>query len=59
VLSLSNTNGSESYLATQDALCRGGYEINMHKMSYLQPYSDNADFEVLRGTLANLKKLGR
>jgi len=59
VLSLSNTNGSESYLATQDALCRGGYEINMHKMSYLQPYSDNADFEVLRGTLANLKKLGK
>ena len=59
VLSLSNTNGSESYLATQDALCRGGYEINMHKMSYLQPYSDNADFEVLKGTLANLKKLGK
>ncbi len=58
VLSLSNANGSESYLATQDALCRGGYEIIMHKMSYIQPYRDDADFAVVRGTLENLKTFG-
>lgn len=57
VLGLSNANGSAGYFATQDALCRGGYEINMHRMAYIQPYRDNADHALVTGTLENLGKL--
>lgn len=56
-LTLSNTNGSEGYLVTQDQLCRGGYETDMFKHGYLQPYADDADWHMLTDTLKNIEKL--
>ncbi len=55
-LSLSNTNGSEGYFVTEDQICRGGYEIDMFKTSFIQPYTDNADWSLVTQTLENLKK---
>jgi hypothetical protein len=56
-LSLSNSNGSEGYFVTEDQICRGGYEVGMFKTSFIQPYTDNADFSLVRQTLENLKKV--
>lgn len=57
-LSLSNTNGSEGYFVTEDQICKGGYEIDMFKTSFIQPYTDNADWSVVTQTLENLSKTG-
>lgn len=58
-LSLSNTNGSEGYFVTEDQICRGGYEIDMFKTGYIQPYSDYADWHLVTQTLEHLKKIGK
>ncbi len=55
-LILSNTNGQESYYATESELCRGGYEIDMFITKYIQPPVPNADWHYITQTLANLKK---
>ena len=55
-LILSNTNGQESYYATESELCRGGYEIDMFITRYIQPPVPNADWHYITQTLANLKK---
>lgn len=55
-LILSNTNGQESYCATESELCRGGYEIDMFITKYIQPPVPNADWHYITQTLANLKK---
>jgi sugar (pentulose or hexulose) kinase len=55
-LLLSNTNGSESYYASESEICRGGYEIDMFVTHYLQPPVPNADWHYVTQTLANLKK---
>ena len=55
-LVLSNTNGSESYFASESEMCRGGYEINMYVTKYLQPPVPNADWHFVTQTLENLKK---
>ena len=55
-LVLSNTNGSESYFASESEMCRGGYEINMYVTKYLQPPVPNADWHFVMQTLENLKK---
>ena len=55
-LVLSNTNGSESYFASESEMCRGGYEINMYVTKYLQPPVPNADWHFMMQTLENLKK---
>ncbi len=55
-LILSNTNGQESYYATETELCRGGYEIDMFLTKYLQPPVPNADWHFITQTLKNLKK---
>ena len=55
-LLLSNTNGSESYYASESEICRGGYEINMYLTKYLQPPVPNADWHFVMQTLENLKK---
>lgn len=44
VLSLSNTNGSAGYMVTEDAICRGGYEVEMFQYGRTQEFCDNADF---------------
>ena len=58
-LSLSNTNGSEGYFVTEDQICRGGYEIDMFKTGYDQPYADNADLYLVNETLRTLGLLGK
>ena len=55
-LVLSNTNGSESYYASESEICRGGYEIDMFITKYLQPPVPNADWHFVMQTLENLKK---
>ena len=57
VLSLSNTNGSESYMVTQDAICRGGYEVDMFLYSHVQPFADDADFHLVTGTVDHINSL--
>lgn len=57
VLSLSNTNGSEGYFITQDAICRGGYEVDMFLYGHLQPFCDNADFYLMQETVKHIKSM--
>ncbi|MBR2352970.1 MAG: neutral/alkaline non-lysosomal ceramidase N-terminal domain-containing protein [Clostridia bacterium] len=58
-LSLSNTNGSEGYMVTEDQICRSGYEVKMFKTGYIQPYADNADWHLVTQTVENLKKISK
>ena len=57
VLSLSNTNGSEGYFVTEDALCRGGYEVWMFSYGRIQPYCDNADFHIMTETVRHIREM--
>lgn len=57
VLSLSNTNGSEGYFITQDAICRGGYEVTMFLYGHLQPYEDHVDFHLMRETVSHIQTI--
>ena len=57
VLTLSNANGSAAYFVTEDQICRGGYEVDMYKMAYIQPYARDADYALICETLENLKQL--
>ncbi|MBQ2941116.1 MAG: neutral/alkaline non-lysosomal ceramidase N-terminal domain-containing protein [Clostridia bacterium] len=57
VLMLSNANGSEGYFITEDALCRGGYEVNMWLYKDIQPYSDDADWHLAMSTAEHIKKV--
>ena len=57
-LSLALTNGSEGYFPTEADLCRGGYEVDSFKVKYIQPYVDDADFHLVKNTLAHLETLG-
>lgn len=57
VLSLSNTNGSEGYFVTQDALCRGGYEVAMFLYGRLQPFCDHADFHLMNETVKHIEQI--
>ena len=43
VLGLSNANGYEAYLPTEDQLCRGGYEVACFLYSGAFTLTDNAD----------------
>lgn len=56
-LSLSNANGCEGYFATEDQLCRGGYEIKMNKTAHIQEYVDNGDWYMITETLEHLSEL--
>lgn len=57
VLSVAYTNGSNSYLVTQDQLCRGGYEVASHLSQNVQPYADAVDFAIITSTVENLKNI--
>lgn len=57
ILSLSNTNGSEGYFVTEDAILRGGYEVNMYLYGHDQQYCENADHCLVLETLENIKSL--
>ena len=55
-LVLSLANGAEGYFATESELCRGGYEVDMYKIRYLQPPVPNADWYYVKQTLENIEK---
>ena len=57
VLSLSNTNGSEGYFVTEDAICRGGYEIRSFIYGHNQSYEENADLSLITATIDNINNL--
>lgn len=57
ILSLSNTNGSEGYFVTEDALCRGGYEVSMFQYGQAQPYCDHADYELMRRSVQHINNV--
>lgn len=57
VFSLSNANGSEGYFPTDSEISKGGYEINMYLTHNIQPFSDNADWSLIKETLKNLEDL--
>lgn len=57
VLSLSNTNGSEGYFITRDAVCRGGYEVDLFLYGHLQQYHDDADFYLMQETVKHIKNI--
>ena len=52
-----NTNGSEAYFATEDAIVRGGYEVTLYLYRRMQAYAKNADFEYVKQTVANVEKV--
>lgn len=56
-LTLSNTNGSRGYFITEDAICRGGYEVGMFLTTGVQPYVTNADFHYFDQTVKHLKHM--
>lgn len=57
ILPVINTNGSYAYFVTQDAICRGGYEINQFLYRNVQAYCEDADFRLVKATIANLQPL--
>ena len=57
ILSLSNTNGSEGYFVTEDAFCRGGYEVDMHLYGHIQTYRRDADFLLALATVETINRL--
>ena len=57
VLSLINTNGSEGYFVTQDAISRGGYEVNSANFWNLQARVDNADYFLFKGTVEHIQQV--
>lgn len=57
VLCISNTNGFEGYFATEDALCRGGYEVSMYLYSRPQKFCDNADWYLMKQMTEGIEKI--
>ena len=55
VLILSNTNGYEAYLPTEDQIVRGGYEVGCFLYSSAHPLVNNADQVLLE---ENLRLMG-
>ncbi len=54
---LSNVNGFEGYFVTEDALCRGGYEVNIFRYMHRQPFADNADFHLMKQTVDHIEEM--
>lgn len=54
-LCLGCTNGSNSYLPSEDQLCRGGYEVLMFRRGHVYGLADNTDTNILK---ENLRLLG-
>ena len=57
LLTVSCVNGRHGYFVTEDVLCRGGYEVNMFYYDRLQPYVDNADFALAKGSAEEIRKI--
>ena len=54
ILSLSLTNGDETYFVPEDAICRGYYAVSLFQTRRTQPPYDNADWYLLRGAIENI-----
>ena len=57
ILLLGCTNGSNSYLATQDQLCRGGYEIDSFRWSMVRRLPDDADTRIINENIRIMEAL--
>ncbi len=57
VLDLAITNGNEGYFVTEDAICRGGYEVDMHTYGHIQSYVENADLSLIMATIENIRRM--
>ena len=57
-LCLSNANGYNAYLPTEDQIVRGGYEIGCFLYSSAHPLVNNADQVILNETLSLMNKQG-
>ena len=57
ILCLSNTNGSEGYFITEDAIEEGGYEVTMFRYGHDQEYCKNADVALINETIDNIKEM--
>ena len=55
-LCLSNSNGYNAYLPTEDQIVRGGYEIGCFLYSSAHPLVNNADQVILDETLRIMKR---
>lgn len=55
ILPLMHTNGSHSYFVTQDSIYRGGYEVQQFLYRNIQAYCLDADFQLVKATIANLE----
>ncbi len=58
-LSLSNTNGANYYLPTQDQLIRGGYEIEIFLYANVNKLKDNTDDTIVAENLRILRKYAK
>lgn len=56
-LTLSNTDGYEAYLPSEDQLVRGGYEVGCFRFNSAHPLADNADQVIINESLKTLKTL--
>ncbi|MBQ8816059.1 MAG: hypothetical protein IJZ84_02115, partial [Lachnospiraceae bacterium] len=56
-ISLCYTNGADSYFATEDALCRGGYEVAAHECIGPQHRVPDADWHLFTETMKNMEQL--
>ena len=55
-LTISCTNGCNSYLPTQSQICRGGYEINSFLWFRPRQLPDDTDFRLIKQNLKLIKK---
>ena len=56
-LALGCTNGNNSYLPSQDQLCRGGYEVERLLWAAPRRLADNADMHLVNQNLQLMKEL--
>lgn len=54
---LSNVNGFEGYFVTEEALCRGGYEVDVFRYSHRQPLADDADYHLTKQTVQHINEV--
>lgn len=57
ILPIINANGSGAYFVTQDAICRGGYEVNYFLYGAVQGYREDADWHLIKNTVENIKTI--
>ena len=55
-LAIGCANGSNSYLVTQDQLCRGGYEVERFRAIGPRQLTDNADMHLINQNLQLMEK---